>query len=79
MKIQNTNSDFGQSSRRKTIEHIQQQYPELTYEEIEDYDRALDDYINICLEMYWHRVKSGVFPWPSEDVSIDGDGDSTHY
>jgi len=77
MKKQNTNSGEEKNKRKTAIEYIKEEHPELTYEEIQDYDRALDDYLNICLEMYWSRVKDGTFPWPHEDITVGDNVDST--
>lgn len=77
MKKQNTNSGQKKGKKQTAIEYIKDEHPELTYEEIQDYDRALDDYLNICMEMYWARVKDGTFPWPDEDLGVGDNGDST--
>ena len=68
----NTHHKSGEDapSDREAIEYIKQQHPSLNYKEIEDYDRALDDYLNLCREIYWDRVKDGTFPWPAEDSTL---------
>lgn len=78
MKKQNTN--FGKKNedkKQEMLDNIKEQYPDLEYEEIEDYDRVLDDYLNICMEMYWARVKDGTFPWPDDDYDSGDSADST--
>ncbi len=77
MKKQNTNSEKEHQKNQTAIEYIQEEHPDLHYEEIEDYDRALDDYLNICMDMYWARVEDGTLPWPIEDVFVGDNPDST--
>jgi len=51
--------------------------PDLTYEQVEAFDDALHDYLDICMEIYWQKVAEGSFPWP-EDGTVGDNPDSTH-
>lgn len=55
--------------------------PDLTYEEVAGFEDVLDDYLELCMEIYWQRVADGTFPWPADgtvDTDIDADiSDST--
>ena len=57
-------------ANQSAFEFMKENNPDLTHEEIQDYDRALDDYLNLCREIYWDRVKDGTFPWPEEDSTL---------
>lgn len=45
--------------------------PDLTYEQVDAFDDALHDYLDICMEIYWQKVAEGSFPWPSDGTDVD--------
>lgn len=59
--------------REDRPEHLEDFCPELTYEEIKSYDDVLEDYLDLCMKIYWQRVEDGTFPWPNLDDEPDTD------
>lgn len=57
-------------ANQSAFDIMKAQNSDFTHEEIEDCDRALDDYLSLCREIYWDRVKDGTFPWPDEDSTL---------
>ena len=59
--------------REDRPEHLEDYCPGLTFEEIKSYDDVLEDYLDLCMEIYWQRVEDGTFPSPHSDDELDPD------
>ncbi len=49
---------------------------DLIYEEIDDRDGNLEEYLEFCRMQYWQRRADGSLPWPlydDEDLKADDD------
>ena len=47
---------------------------DLVYEEIDDYDANLEEYLEFCRMQYWQRRADGSLPWPlydDENLEVD--------